>query len=104
MEYLAWYADNSGSKAHPVGQKQTNELGLFDMTGNVWEWCDDWYAQDYYQGSPASNPKGPSSGSLRVGRGGSCLDFGRYCRPGFRGSFTPGSRGINLGFRIVFVP
>lgn len=72
---VAWHSDNSGYKTHPVGLKQANELGLYDMSGNVWEWCSDWYGENYYANSPANNPKGPDAGSLRVLRGGSWLNF-----------------------------
>ena len=68
---LGWYSGNSGRKTHPVGQKDPNELGLYDMSGNVWEWCSDRYDSDYYKNSPKNNPKGPNSGAARVLRGGS---------------------------------
>ena len=68
---VAWYYDNSGSETHTVGTKQANELGIYDMSGNVWEWCNDWYGSDYYSSSPQNNPQGSSTGSYRVKRGGS---------------------------------
>lgn len=67
----AWYSNNSGQTTHAVGQKKPNGLGLYDMSGNVWEWCEDWYGSDYYRNSPKSNPTGPSSGQYKVLRGGS---------------------------------
>ena len=98
---VAWYTDNSGSKTHPAGQKQPNELGLFDMSGNVWEWCSDWYGSDYYQSSPSSNPKGASTGSNRVLRGGSWFDYALYCRTALRNYFYPGNRDFFIGFRLA---
>ena len=96
---VGWYDDNSGSKTHPVGQKQANELGLYDMSGNVREWCWDW-SGDYSSGSQ-SDPRGPSSGSNRVGRGGSWGNSGRRLRSASRFSYSLGGSGFNLGFRPV---
>ena len=80
IKEVAWYDGNSGSTTHPVKQKQPNELGLYDMSGNVWEWCYDWYDEDYYSNSPQANPEGPSRGSYRVLRGGSWAYDAQSCR------------------------
>jgi len=95
---VAWYTDNSGSKTHAVKGKSPNELGLYDMSGNVYEWCSDWKGS--YGSGSQTNPKGPSSGSSRVFRGGSWYNLARYCRVSYRRDLGPGSRGINLGFRL----
>jgi len=95
----AWYNANSGSQTHPVGQKQPNGLGLYDMSGNVWEWCQDWYGS--YSASAQRDPQGPSSGSIRVSRGGSWGNDPRDVRSASRRRWNPGRRYDNLGFRLV---
>ena len=101
LSSVAWYNENSGSKTHPVGTKSSNELGIYDMTGNVWEWCLDWYDSSYYSSSPSTNPAGPATGSYRVFRGGSWDDFARVCRVYSRSGSTPGGRHNFLGFRLA---
>jgi len=98
---VAWYGSNSGGKTHPVGQKQANEQGIYDMSGNVWEWCWDWYDSSYYGKSPAASPKGADGGSSRLLRGGSWNDNDRDCRVANRLDLSPGSRYGSLGLRIV---
>lgn len=95
---VAWCDGNSGNETHPVGTKQANELGVYDMSGNVWEWCSDRYGD--YQSSSQSDPQGPSSGSRRVFRGGSCYDSAGYCRVSSRYGDTPDYRYIILGLRL----
>ena len=96
---VAWYYANSGSKTHAVKTKQPNELGLYDMSGNVWEWCQDWYGS--YSSSSQTNPTGPSSGSNRVRRGGSWNNDAKYCRSGYRFSNNPTYSDFNLGLRLA---
>ncbi|NLO69522.1 MAG: formylglycine-generating enzyme family protein, partial [Porphyromonadaceae bacterium] len=104
LSNVAWYYDNDNSKTHPVGTKNPNELGIYDMSGNVWEWCNDWYASDYYNNSPQTNPQGPSLGSNRVNRGGSWLSGALYCRVSYRSYERADFRSGILGFRLVLVP
>ncbi len=102
LDGVAWYYSNSGSKTHPAGQKKPNGLGLYDMTGNVWEWCSDWYDENYYKNSPKDNPKGAGSGQYYVLRGGSWSSLPRLLRSAGRYRVGPAARGNNLGFRLVF--
>ena len=105
LDEVGWYIDNSDYKTHPVGQKQANELGLYDMSGNVWEWCNDWHDEHYYNNSPLNNPTGPTIGTSRVLRGGVWGSVEWYCRVDDRRAYNPGSRDRYAGFRVaVSVP
>jgi formylglycine-generating enzyme required for sulfatase activity len=95
----AWFSENSGETTHPVGQKKPNDWGLHDMHGNVWEWCADWYEK--YTKGPATDPKGPRSGSARVLRGGSWCDSAEGCRSALRSRAHPAGQFHYLGFRVA---
>ncbi len=102
LNRLCWYDKNSGSKTHPVVQKVSNAWGLFDMHGNIREWCQDWYGG--YSGGHVTDPAGASSGAFRVFRGGSWYNTAQRCRSAFRDRLNPSSQNSSLGFRLVRVP
>ncbi|MGI8640025.1 MAG: formylglycine-generating enzyme family protein [Pyrinomonadaceae bacterium] len=99
LDSYAWYSANSGSKTHEVATKQPNAFGLYDMHGNVWEWCQDWYGN--YSSGAVTNPTGAGTGSHRVGRGGGWGSAAAYLRSAYRFSITPSFRDVDLGFRVV---
>jgi len=102
LDEVGWFDKNSGSTTCAVGVKRPNAWGLYDMHGNVWEWCRDFYDKPY--GGDATDPAGPVSGSERVCRGGSWYYDARGCRSASRINYYPGGRSLNLGFRLALVP
>jgi formylglycine-generating enzyme required for sulfatase activity len=104
LNNFAWYDGNSGNKTHPVGEKSANELGIYDMSGNVWEWCSDWYGEKYYSSSPSNNPTGVATGTYRVLRGGGWNRDAVYCRVANRYYSLPSIRDSDCGFRVVSFP
>lgn len=103
IDAVAWYDSNSANTAHIVGSKRANALGIYDMSGNVWEWCKDWNA-DSYVSYDTNNPVGPSSGSSRVFRGGGWDLSASRCRVASRDGYSPGNLSFSLGFRVVCIP
>ncbi len=104
LKQVGWYGENSGNETKAVGVLLPNELGLYDMSGNVYEWCEDWYSKDYYKNSPKENPKGPDKGNYRVIRRGDFFDHAFYCRTAYRNDDHPGISYDYIGFRVALSP
>jgi formylglycine-generating enzyme required for sulfatase activity len=104
LEDVGWYVNDNESKTQEVGTKAANELGIHDMSGNVWEWVNDWYSSSYYSSFPLDNPKGPEWGSYRVLRGGSWGSVAKFCRVSYRYYGTPNHCGNGIGFRLAVSP
>jgi len=104
LEQAGWFKDNSENKTHPVGQKKPNAWGLYDMHGNVWQWCEDWFGEDSYTKSPAEDPQGLPKGANRILRGGGYCWLNWFCNSAYRRRFAPVDREGGVGFRVVVAP
>ncbi|MBN1969915.1 MAG: SUMF1/EgtB/PvdO family nonheme iron enzyme [Candidatus Delongbacteria bacterium] len=101
IDDVAWHGGNASDKIHPVGKKKQNDLGIFDMSGNVWEWCSDWYDSNYYENSPDKNPSGHVSRTSKIIRGGSWNSFKKNCRTTNRSNMNPNISSTSYGFRFL---
>ena len=99
---VAWHWDNSGKQVHEIGTKKPNELGIYDLTGNVWEWCLDWYNVKYHLYSPRNNPQGPETGEKKILRGGSWYSYSSALRVTYQSNSEPGTKYAHIGFRCVW--
>jgi len=100
----AWYEDNSNDTPHEVGTKKPNAHGIYDVHGNVWEWCLDWFAAGYYAKGPRRDPQGPDAGTQRVIRGGAWSSAAKFCRSATRDMYPPSTKVADVGFRVVMLP
>ena len=100
-EKFSWFKGNSGGKTHPVGTRIPNSYGIYDMSGNVWEWVSDWYDKSYYKSSPYSNPQGPKTGKFKVQRGGSWSNIADYHSSSYRMVYGPEGKDEFNGFRCA---